>query len=146
METFSFRLLVPAWLINDYTQSRLFVVIALLASFFGWIRSIEKIPTKTRTIVKRACETKRQTIGPVKTVLVVRAIIVNLSKIPLDKPYKNFYKVFIYYKQTWIVKQNIIEYIRMNESNTCSIFVPIIVNYNILIITWWKWNTKFTNY
>lgn len=34
-----------------------------------------------------------------------------------------------------MVKQNIIEYIRMNESSTCSTFVPIIVNYNILIIT-----------
>lgn len=34
-----------------------------------------------------------------------------------------------------MVKQNIIEYIRMNESSTCNTFVLIIVNYNILIIT-----------
>lgn len=113
METFSFRLLVPAWLINDYTQSRLFVVIALLASFFGWIRSIEKIPTKTRTIVKRACETKRQTIGPVKTVLVVRAIIVNLSKIPLDNRIKIFIKYsYIINKHEWSnkISLNILEW------------------------------------
>lgn len=113
METFSFRLLVPAWLINDYTQSRLFVVIALLASFFSWIRSIEKIPTKTRTIVKRACETKRQTIGPVKTVLVVRAIIVNLSKIPLDNRIKIFIKYsYIINKHEWSnkISLNILEW------------------------------------